>query len=479
MTSLVYQVDCNVRNTGKTVAVTKRRVTWKFGVANPSALAEGKTGVECRGHEHEIKLIWSITSGKRSVVFDGQEVHFSQGKPLRENKFCFQWSEWGHSFYMIAHVAPPIPKSTDFKMFDLLIDGQSFAVYPKIYQLGQEVRSVLKRSSGYHVSQGADAHVTMQPSSSSHFGVPARNAPPQYEYRNDYYNVDSNQFSASPRQDSSPRNLVSRKGIAIRAPESSVVKIDLLGDEAAQPGGSSAVVPDLLDMISSSINTSVCSTLLHDEFQPKSNSYEDISANILKSYTSHDCETIPFSQNHNSHHQQVSTLAPALSRDTESQPTPEPYSLIPVQHNFQATRNPFDFGHSYTFHEVENNMSTLRVDTNSPSCDDDMVSNFSAYSPTCVSDVDMTLKKICNLDDISQAVLKPYKVQPVMKEHNSNLPLSQLKMRSSGVPKKEVMRNQHIYQPSDGQHLVVYGQSPKMMGGQSFHSHSLNYSYSN
>ena len=52
----------------------------RFGFTNQDALAAGETGTACRGEEHDITLIWSLTSGKRLVLADGQEVHYSNSR---------------------------------------------------------------------------------------------------------------------------------------------------------------------------------------------------------------------------------------------------------------------------------------------------------------------------------------------------------------------------------------------------------------
>lgn len=412
-----------------------------------------------------MKLVWSITSGKRSVVLDGQEVHFSQGKPLRESKFCFQFNEWGHSFYLIAHVAPPIQKTPDFKMNELLIDGRSFHMFPKIYQLGQGGASkvgVLHRNATRSLTQ---------PSATLHFANP-----PQYDYRNDY-NRDSIQASTSSvRQESSPRTTKSSKSFQVQ-------EQDLLGETKTAVVGTVSQGLDLLDIqndtfaSSSSALTTMVTT--YDEFSPKNPTYHDISTSILQSYTP-----------------QNTTAVEPSTYSTASQPVPYHSSSTPAPYYEEhlsyvtPTQQPYS---NYSIQEVERSMYKLHVDTSTLSSldnhDDDDDDNTgkniadSLPSPTGVSDLDHALKKICNLDDISQPVLTPYKqqTQRELQPQNMNLPLSQLKSTSSGGHKKEVMRNQHMYQSSQGQHLVVYGQNPSHLqqpiSGQSLNRFALNYSY--
>ena len=73
----IYQVDFSVAATGKTVSASKRRIRWRFGFVNSNALASGATGIAARGEEHDLDLVWSLSSGKRQLLIDQQEVHFS------------------------------------------------------------------------------------------------------------------------------------------------------------------------------------------------------------------------------------------------------------------------------------------------------------------------------------------------------------------------------------------------------------------
>jgi hypothetical protein len=73
----------------------------RFGFPNKQALDEGKTGVDCRGEEHDIVIIWSITSGKRQVYFDGNEVHFSTS---RAGIFQYSWSARGNHVIKVSRV---------------------------------------------------------------------------------------------------------------------------------------------------------------------------------------------------------------------------------------------------------------------------------------------------------------------------------------------------------------------------------------
>lgn len=132
--SPVYQIDFTAVDAGKRIASSKRRIRWRFGFTNQDALAAGETGTACRGEEHDITLIWSITSGKRLVLADGQEVHYSNS---RSQVFDFSWTMRGnHVLKVIAHVTTPMNAPPNFRQYDFFVDGMSFFSMPKVYRLG-------------------------------------------------------------------------------------------------------------------------------------------------------------------------------------------------------------------------------------------------------------------------------------------------------------------------------------------------------
>lgn len=132
--SPVYQIDFTAVDAGKRIATTKRRIRWRFGFTNQDALAAGETGTACRGEEHDITLIWSLTSGKRLVLADGQEVHYSNS---RSQVFDFSWTMRGnHVLKVIAHATSPMNAHPNFRQYDFFVDGMSFFSMPKVYRLG-------------------------------------------------------------------------------------------------------------------------------------------------------------------------------------------------------------------------------------------------------------------------------------------------------------------------------------------------------
>jgi hypothetical protein len=106
----------------------------RFGFANMTALSNGEVGTACRGEEHDVTLIWSLTSGKRTILFDGHEVHFSIG---RMGIFDHSWTmKNNHVLKVIAHASPPLSPTPGFRQYDFFVDGQSFFSFPKVYRLG-------------------------------------------------------------------------------------------------------------------------------------------------------------------------------------------------------------------------------------------------------------------------------------------------------------------------------------------------------
>jgi len=130
----LYAIDFTAVACGKRIANTKRRVRWRFGFANTDALAAGETGTACRGEEHDITLVWSITSGKRLILADGQEVHFSNS---RSSILDFSWTMRGnHVLKVVAHATAPMSADPGFRQYDFYVDGRTFFSFPKVYRLG-------------------------------------------------------------------------------------------------------------------------------------------------------------------------------------------------------------------------------------------------------------------------------------------------------------------------------------------------------
>ena len=123
-----------IKNPSKSCCASSFYRSRRFGFANPRALAAGQTGTACRGEEHDITLVWSVTSGKRLVLADGKEVHYSHS---RNSIFDYSWTIRGnHVLKIVAHAAPPMAMTPGFRQYDFFVNGQSFFSMPKLYRLG-------------------------------------------------------------------------------------------------------------------------------------------------------------------------------------------------------------------------------------------------------------------------------------------------------------------------------------------------------
>lgn len=97
-------------------------------------MEEGLTGTDCRGEEHDVTVVWSITSGKRQITMDTREIHYSSS---RAGLLDFSWTTKGnHVIKVVCHAAPPLSAVPGFRQYDLFVDGQSFFTMPKVYEMG-------------------------------------------------------------------------------------------------------------------------------------------------------------------------------------------------------------------------------------------------------------------------------------------------------------------------------------------------------
>lgn len=137
-----YQIEWNTKASGKWISRTKRYIQFRYGYVNMDAIHNGKYGSDCRGQEHEIIFIWSITSGKRRIIVNGQEIYYTISKKKVEKKCNITFimpNTNHHTIELIAHASYPILKTTsknNFHQFDMILNGCSFFQLPHIYELG-------------------------------------------------------------------------------------------------------------------------------------------------------------------------------------------------------------------------------------------------------------------------------------------------------------------------------------------------------
>lgn len=138
-----YQVDFSVKNAAKNLGFSKKRVSFKFGFADQKSLESGLNGPACRGSEHELVFIWSLGSGKRQLLLDNSDLHFSESG---QNGWTVDHT-WQHSFtlndkatrqsYRFNFITQPASKDRpDVRPFDLVVGGLSYFQFNPIYELG-------------------------------------------------------------------------------------------------------------------------------------------------------------------------------------------------------------------------------------------------------------------------------------------------------------------------------------------------------
>ena len=141
-----YQIDHTVTSAGRTIGGTKKKITFKVGIANPDALERGEKGTECRGVEHEIVFVWSLKSGKRQVIVNNRMVHRSETgmngwTADRTFQFRFEVPSSHNGQPVLCHLVSGNTANNnnnggETRPVDLLINGMSYFDTCQIFQLG-------------------------------------------------------------------------------------------------------------------------------------------------------------------------------------------------------------------------------------------------------------------------------------------------------------------------------------------------------
>mmetsp|Transcript_23116 Transcript_23116/g.34268 ORF Transcript_23116/g.34268 Transcript_23116/m.34268 type:complete len:484 (-) Transcript_23116:153-1604(-) len=449
---VMYQVDCNVASTGKTVSATKRTVRWSYGFANMETMSAGTTGVNCRGSEHELTLIWSLTSGKKKVLHDGREIHFSQGRRA-EAKFQFQFFVGNHVFTILAHAAPPLGKKAhNWKQFELMVDGCSFSKLTKIFELGMAKRGRKDQrgygnSSSTGNSQSLHAHTSARaafrpmddnlngkqqnqyPSSQAlEYRSPLGMEAPHYNASPSDYSVDMRNQMGIYREDSL-RSFDSTPTVTTaRAPPS---PIDLLSQDHITINGSQQDLlsaPAPVDIYLGSTATAAPSSnpiefQQNDEFNPRPNP-EMVWSNIMNAYD----------QTSNNENMQP------IGGTTAEVVMPAMNSL-----HIDTSVNKSHLAGFFTEEPIE--------------------------SPTDVAAIDRGLKNLVNLDNINASVFGTYTKEDSVKnkaeKENRYLSLAEIKSKTTRVNSntREIMKTHAVQAQHTPGAMVVYGE-PVLMGGQ-------------
>jgi hypothetical protein len=165
MTFAPYQIDYKVQNTAKTLGFSKKKVIFKFGIANPDSIRQGLTGAHCRGSEHEVTFLWSLKTGKRQLLVDNKDVHFSESG---QNGWTTDRA-WQHVFHVrdvstggnfrCHFISQPVNKEVPGSIpFDLRVAGVSYMSFNQIFQLGTAAMTTREQSREHH--SGRDSPVS-------------------------------------------------------------------------------------------------------------------------------------------------------------------------------------------------------------------------------------------------------------------------------------------------------------------------------
>lgn len=150
---LLHAIDFNVQACGKLFPSTKRRIQWKFGI---------------NGENHELTLFWSIRSGKRLVLVDGQFVHYSVSRYASVDISCTAIGN--NAVRVVAYQKAPAPGS---RQYDLFFNGTSFFNFPNMYNLNGDATTSQDQN---EVPAMAPSDSQPQPQPQQEYNVPVKNS---------------------------------------------------------------------------------------------------------------------------------------------------------------------------------------------------------------------------------------------------------------------------------------------------------------
>lgn len=349
----VYQVEFNAIATGKIVAMSKRRIRWRYGFPNQAAVDAGKSGLECRGEEHDVALVWSVSSGKRMIMSNGKQIFIGVNK---SSVFEHQWTDSrGNMIKLVAHAGTPVANAVGSRQYDLFINGKSYFTLPKTYEIGLRGPAQETRTPGVITAQ--DHAVVAPPKrhlpSYSPSGRTILQPRSQEEEMSDIKRAieaslqeSRDHLAAKGRlgEESAPPSVVqtSQAPQNTQPPQTEAPLIDFLSDPTPSVTSAPYVQnPNALVLLNATPqqyqvdpfannvgSTSTAPTI--DEFAPKAPSYNDISDQILLNYSPHN-NVIP--------------AAPVMQQQQyPPQYPPQTQVVVPV-----AAANPFDDEHSQNY----------------------------------------------------------------------------------------------------------------------------------
>ena len=141
-----YQVDFSTKTVGRHIRQTKRHCVWRFGFAHIPSILSNKTGVQCRGIEIEIHLVWSVASGKQIVYLNDIAVFQTASSssltvmPSQRFEHSVYVPETilpgGHIIHITAWALGFGSRAALDKQFMMTFDGQDYNHFYPIYQIG-------------------------------------------------------------------------------------------------------------------------------------------------------------------------------------------------------------------------------------------------------------------------------------------------------------------------------------------------------
>mmetsp|Transcript_12259 Transcript_12259/g.14259 ORF Transcript_12259/g.14259 Transcript_12259/m.14259 type:complete len:396 (-) Transcript_12259:371-1558(-) len=319
---VVYQVEFNAVATGKIIAMSKRRIRWRYGFPNPDALSSGASGTDCRGEEHDVTLVWSVTSGKRMIMSNGKQLYVGIHK---SSIFEHTWTDLrGNFIRMVAHATQSSTAGGHgTRQYDLFINGISFFTLPKVYEVGLKGTKDT-RIPGVVVDSAANSapsrHLSEYSPSGKHLVVP----------KSEMEEMDDLKKAIAASLEESRNHLASRGKLEDESNAPSSVKTPQTPLEAQPPqdevlidffsnpipnnthpveNQNALVLLDAapmqyqVDPFSYDNGTVNNSANANDEFAPKAPTYHDISDQILMNYSAPQQNEISLSSDAPSHKQ--------------------------------------------------------------------------------------------------------------------------------------------------------------------------------
>jgi len=112
-----------------------------FGLANTDALNEGKTGVDCRGEEHEVSLVRYPRSRKTRIFWNKRNItHLFRDANHKLDKISFAWQARRGDVFQVIVRSGDVPQGKAH--FEFYIGGIGFAQLPLLGELGRNVFTV-------------------------------------------------------------------------------------------------------------------------------------------------------------------------------------------------------------------------------------------------------------------------------------------------------------------------------------------------